>query len=276
MGDQLLQDCAAVLVGPMFGGNVGAAARAVKNTGLGELVIVAPSYPDHEEALKFCHGAEDVLEQAPRHDDLIEAIGSRQRVVGFTARGRRRRAMQSLRAFAADWVTQAREKSVPTALLFGRERDGLSNEELDLCTDLVWIPAHPDHPSYNLAQAVLLVGYELFTAGLEVLDDAPRARPRMTRTPRRSPPASAAELHDLSTHLRQAFLGIGYAYPHTVNRLMRSYQEMFSRARLHQREAKMIRGLAHQMLWAVEQIDRANAADRSRTERTKTDDDTSG
>jgi len=245
----------------MFGGNVGAAARAVKNTGLGGLSLVDPSFEDHAEARMFSHGAEEVLERAIAYERLIDVIAEAERVVGFTIRERHRRRMTPLREFAETWVDDAliakSEGRVPsrTLLLFGRERDGLTNEELDLCTDIVWIAVHPQHPSYNLSQAVLLAGYEILMARLGVDPRAPRARPRRTRRPSPSPLAQAQELADLQEHLREAFLSIGYAYPHTVDPMVRSYAEIFSRAQLHRREANMLRGLAHQILWAAGRIE---------------------
>lgn len=252
----MLHACRVVLVGPMFGGNVGAAARAVKNTGLGGLDLVAPVYRDHEEALRFGHGAEEILEGAPRHDTLLEAIHASQRVVGFTARQRHRRGSTALRDFARTWMEDAvgAETPPPTALLFGRERDGLTNAELDHCTDLVWIPSHPDHPSYNLAQAVLLCGYELLVARTALDPEAPRLHPRRTKRPSPSPLANGEEIDALLGHLREAFLSIHYAYPHTVEPLVRSWTEVFARARLHRREVAMIRGLAQQIEWAARQL----------------------
>ena len=91
-----------------------------------------------------------------------------------------------------------------TALLFGRERDGLTNAELDHCSDLVWIPSHPDHPSYNLAQAVLLAGYELLVARTALDPEAPRLHPRRTKRPSASPLATGEEIDALLAHLRSA------------------------------------------------------------------------
>ena len=251
----MLEHCRVVLVGPMFGGNVGASARAVKNTGLGAMHLVAPTYEDHNEALKFSHNAEEILASAPRHDQLVDGIADCTRVVGFTARQRHRRSYRALRDFARDWVSIAVESApVPTALLFGRERDGLTNEELDLCTDLVWIPSSPEHPSYNLAQAVLLAGYELLAARLELDPEAPRLRPRRTKRPSPAPMADAREVDELLAHLRAAFLSIGYVYPHTAEAMVRSWHEVFARAGLHRREAAMIRGLAQQILWSAQYL----------------------
>lgn len=250
----MLTACRVVLVEPMFGGNVGSTARAIKNTGLGPLHLVAPAYRDQDEAQRFGHGAEEVLAAARRHDTMLDAVADARRVVGFTARQRHRRHSQPLRDFAEDWIHAAGAEPTPTALVFGRERDGLTNDELDLCTDVVWIPSHPDHPSYNLSQAVLLCGYELLLAWTTRGRGAPRLHPRRTKGPPASPPATAEEIHALLDHLRRSFLSISYAYPHTVDPMIRSWAEVFARAKLLQREVAMIRGLAQQVLWAAQQL----------------------
>ena len=247
----------------MFGGNVGSSARAVKNTGLGGLQLVASMYEDEKEAVMFSHGAEEILEAAPRHDELEHAIEGRERVVGFTARRRTRRRIASLREFAEAWVEDALLDGPPsTALLFGNERDGMTTAEMDHCTEMVWIPAVPEHPSYNLAQAVLLVGYELLTARLARDKEMPKLKPRETRPPKPDHPSPIEEQDELFEHLREAFLAISYAYPHTVDPMIRSYREMFSRARLYSREAKMLRGLARQMQWMAEQVEQANQEEK--------------
>jgi tRNA C32,U32 (ribose-2'-O)-methylase TrmJ len=99
---------------------------------------------------------------------------------------------------------------------------------------------------------VLLAGYELLTARLARDEEMPRLKPRETRPPRRDVPSPAEEQDELFNHLREAFLAIGYAYPHTVDPMIRSYRELFSRARLYSRETKMLRGLARQMQWVAE------------------------
>jgi len=257
MESNLLANCRVVLVGPMFGGNVGASARVIKNTGLGVLHLVAPEYEDENEARKFCHGAEDVYEGRQVFDGLVDAVAGCKVVAGFTVRERHRRRYVSVREFARRWVEDAvaSEAAPSTALLFGRERDGLSNADVDLCSDLVWIPSHPDHASYNLAQAVLLAGYELLSAQLAIDPQAPKARPRMTRKPPASKLAPAEELDELLAHLREAFLRSGYAYEHTVDHMLRSYQEIFARAGLYSREVQMLRGLARQIKWLADQVE---------------------
>ena len=256
----MLQRCCVVLVTPQFGGNVGATARAIKNTGLGPLRLVAPRYENHKEVMIFGHNAEDVLAGMTVYDDLPAASRGCHRVVGFTGRQRFRRELTPLRSFAQDWVgemlrLQAEGASAPeapdTALVFGNERDGLTNLELDHCNDLVWIPSSPQHPSYNLAQAVLLAGYELFVARMAVDPSMPRVEPRQTRRPPPSQLATSDEIEDVYRHLQTAFLAIDHGRPHTIKPLMRAYREVFARARLYRREAKLLRGLARKILVAA-------------------------
>ncbi len=257
----MLEHCTVVLVRTMFGGNAGAAARAVKNTGMGALRLVQPSFQDENEALMFAHGAEEILHQAPRLEDLGEAVADGRRVVGFTARRRQRRGYTMLRDFSESWVEEALEsQALNTHLVFGNEREGLRTKELDHCTELVWIPSSPDHPSYNLAQAVLLTGYEFLMARMRMDPTMPALKPRQTRAPRPDHLSCAKEQEELFAHLRAAFLEIGYAHPHTVDSLMRSYREIFSRARLYRRETHMMRGLARQILWSARQLKKGSAA----------------
>lgn len=244
----------------MFGGNVGATARAIKNTGLGPLRLVDPRYENHKEVMIFGHNAEDVLASMTVYDDLPSAARGCRRVVGFTARQRFHRQQLQLRAFAAEWVRQMLEApgavagsaDLPdTALVFGNERDGLTNLQLDHCNDLVWIPSSPEHPSYNLAQAVLLAGYELFVARMASDPSMPRVEPRQTRRPPPSQLATSEEIEDVYRHLQSAFLAIDHGRPHTIKPLMRAYRELFARARLYRREAKLLRGLARKVLIAA-------------------------
>jgi len=148
-----------VLVEPREPGNIGASARAIKNMGFGRLCLVNPA-PLNDEAKWFARNALDVLETAPVSQTLQEAMSDKAIVVGTTRRKGKKRGViypvgqgvQKLRALAA-------ENKI--AILFGREDRGLFNEEVEECGFLLSIPANSEHPSLNLAQAVLIVAYEL-------------------------------------------------------------------------------------------------------------------
>jgi len=157
-----------VLIEPREGGNIGAAARAVKNMGFSRLLLVNPKKFPSEEAFWFSHGAEDVLEKTAVHEKLEDALKGKALVAGATRRvGKKRGQVYSIKEGAEKIRAQAEEG--PVAILFGREDRGLTNEETDKCAFLINIKITGERrpPSINLAQAVLLVAYELSFAGEE-------------------------------------------------------------------------------------------------------------
>lgn len=231
-----------VLVRPATGGNVGAAARALKNMGLGALCLVDPQEYDVAEARRLAHGAGDVLRRARRFATLDEAIADCRWVTGTTRRaGRRRSVLQTPRAWAASVHAQPGRR--PLAVVFGPEADGLSAPELARCHDLVCIPAHPAQPSLNLAQAVLVLAYEWYVAR----DAAGRPASRATA----AATAAAAELEGLYAHLESALLAVGFARPETAPAKMAAFRRLFGRSGLKSTEVKLVRGLCRQMLWVA-------------------------
>ena len=149
-----------VLVGAQHPGNIGAAARAMKVMGLHDLALVAPErYPD-PEAQARASGADDVLDAARVYGTLEEAIGDCTLAIGASARRRHMHwPLVDARSAAARAIELARDQNV--ALVFGRERSGLENAELDLCQLHLQVPTNPAYRSLNLAAAVQVVAYEL-------------------------------------------------------------------------------------------------------------------
>lgn len=170
MPDASVLDIAIVLVEPARGGNVGAAARAMKTMGFVDLRIVGdePAPWNGEEARAFAHGSVDILDNASRYPTLERALADRDLVVGSTARRRGKRddyyEPPQLRELLRDGLRGER-----IALVFGREESGLSNEELDLCHLVTAIPMRAAYPSLNLAQAVMVYCYELAPLRFQVL-----------------------------------------------------------------------------------------------------------
>ena len=156
-----------VLVRTSHPGNIGAAARAMRTMGLAELVLVAPRAHPHAESVAMAAGADDVLEAAPRVETLAEAVADCRLVLGCTARSRRVPLEELSPRAAAARTRAAALAGTEVALVFGRERTGLENDELQLCHAAVHIPANPDYSSLNLASAVQIVAYEWRVAGLE-------------------------------------------------------------------------------------------------------------
>ncbi|QRO00371.1 rRNA methyltransferase [Archangium violaceum] len=153
-----------VLLRPRNAENLGAAARAMKNCGLSEWTWVHPEAEDLAPARRLAVHAEDVLEAAGRADSLDAAVADCVWVVGTSSRKVEGKRRLSPRAVAEEMVQRAAQG--PVALVFGDERSGLTNVEVERCHDLSAVPTAPEQPSINLAQAVLLYSYELRMASL--------------------------------------------------------------------------------------------------------------
>src|SRR5689334_21919274 len=151
---------AVILSRPQMGENVGAAARAMKNFGLSELVLIAPQFKwPSDRASALAAGASDILERASLHPSTADALAPFNLVLATTARDRDVLKEIHTPEAAARRLRQASQAGARTALLFGGERAGLDNEEMSLTDGVITIPT-AEFPSLNLGQAVLLLGYE--------------------------------------------------------------------------------------------------------------------
>jgi TrmH family RNA methyltransferase len=231
-----------VLVRPRTSGNVGSAARALKNLGFSRLTLVRPECdPRDREARRLAVDAADLLEGVVCHDGLDGALGGAQTVVGTSRRtGKYRRPHYRLDRFSKEMAALVREGEL--AVVFGSEDSGLTDDELDRCTHLVHLPAADDYPSFNLAQAVLLVAYEIRRSELRGMPDEPLG-----------PPASHEAREAMYRHLARTWLAIGFLQPDTVETMMRRFRRLFGRASLTPDEVQMLRGVARQTLWAAGQ-----------------------
>jgi len=229
-----------VLVEPMTAGNAGSAARALKNLGFGRLVLVRPRFDRRDrQARMMAVDAKDVLDGAEIHESLDAALAGAQSVVGTSGRtGKQRRPHYRLDRFAGDLARLATAGEL--AVVFGREDSGLTDRELDRCTHLVHLPAAEAYPSFNLAQAVLLVAYELRCASAAAEPDHAI-----------DPPAAHGEREPMYAHLEQALLAIGFLQDDTVESMMRRLRRLLGRAAATSDEVTMLRGMARQMLWAA-------------------------
>lgn len=226
-----------VLVGTQHPGNIGAAARALKTMGLSRLVLVAPEQYPADEAFRRAAGADDVLAQAPVVAALAEAISDCRFVLGCTARSRRV-ALEELGPREAASKVVALAAADEVALVFGRERTGLSNEELQLCHASVHIPANPEYSSLNLAAAVQVLAYELRVALL-----AGHALPDATATPRQELAASHAQMEGLFAQLGETLDDIDFHKGRAPDSAMRKLRRLFLRATLTEQEVRLMRGI---------------------------------
>lgn len=225
-------DIRIVLVGTTHPGNIGAVARAMKNMGLADLGLVAPRYFPHPEASARASGADDILEHAAVYDDLAAAVADCVYVAGASARSRAINwPCLDARDAAARLVAESANGRV--AAVFGPEKTGLSNADLDLCDSLLSIPSNPAFSSLNLAMAVQVVTYEIRAAGAE---KPPGYEPD-------APLATSKELENFYEHLEQSLLALGFLDPDNPRHLMRRLRRLFVRARPDKNEVNILRGI---------------------------------
>jgi tRNA/rRNA methyltransferase len=239
-----------VLVETSRPGNVGAAARAMKTMGFHDLVLVKPRYEHvlmHEEAVAFASGAQDVLQQARVVNSLDEAIADCNVVAGLSARLREfSPPLKQPREFAASISTSmaaptaaltADESTLQAALVFGNERFGLSNEQVERCNVLLHIPTNPDYSSLNLAQAVQIMAYECRMA-TESSTHMPSGIGFQGEL------AKAEQIEGMFNHLEQALIDIDFLDPTHPKKLMSRLRRLFSRSALETEEVNILRGIA--------------------------------
>ncbi len=253
--DRLLP--AVVLVRPQEEGNIGSVARAMANTGLSELILVEPRARIGSAARAFAVGADEILDQVRTLDSLSETLAPYRRVVGTTSsRGRELQAplitpRELPQRLAGDPPT------TPTALLFGPEASGLTNDELALCSLLVRIPSSARQPTLNLAQAVLIVTYELYVA----------TQDNLTELPISEPAATGEEIEQLFDQLAPFLHRVGFARDDTFAGVLRDLRRLASRGGPTSREVQILRGICRRSLHALERRDGARqsrSAERSR------------
>ncbi|MFZ1180144.1 MAG: RNA methyltransferase [Herbaspirillum sp.] len=232
-----------VLVETSSPGNIGAAARAIKTMGFGELVLVNPRFPDVAQeaaALAFASGAQDVLAGARIVTGIREALQDCNFAAAVSAR---------LREFSPPVVTPravaariANDAGLRAALMFGNERFGLPNELVQQCNVLINIPANPDYASLNLAQAVQVLAYECRMA------ECGDRRPEQQETGFQGDMAGAAEIAGMFHHLEEALVAIEFLKPDRPGKLMPRLKRLFARAQLETEEVNILRGIARQIL----------------------------
>ena len=250
-----------VLVEPAGPLNVGSVARAMKNMGLQQLVLVNPHCdPLGAEALPMAVHAKDVLVNARRVATVPEALVGCDRAIATTARTRSLQSPLEAPQVALPWLLQTpADEKTAAALLFGPEDRGLSNTELNYAQRFVCIPTSPTYPSLNLAQAVTICCYLLYQlAETQFLSSAspmhmPPSNPKSSQWDRQhSEPAAPVDvLEGYYQHLETLLLKIGYLYPHTAASRMEKFRHLFNRARLSQEEVSMLRGILRQVAWAL-------------------------
>jgi len=239
MNDELLDNIRVVLVGPLYGGNVGSVCRAMANTGLSDLALVAPRRLNMDEArMMACH-AWDILESRTEHESLEAAAADCGIVMGTSAReGLYRQHARQPREWAPFILESASRGKV--ALVFGREDKGLSNDELALCTHIIQIPTSKEYTSLNLAHAVMICCYEVFVA-------TGRYEP-----PEEKSPLAPADLRERMFGMwRELLLETGFMEEDKADHMMQGFRRIMGRGAMTTDDVRIMMGIARQSEWAA-------------------------
>ena len=234
--DSVLKKFSIVLSHPKIPENIGAAARAACNMEIGRLIVVAPEDPDQERMLKMAtHTAAHLIRGMEVYPDLKEALSSFSYIIGTSARtGRGRRSVLSPREVAPILLQKAPQNKI--ALVFGPEDKGLSNEEISLCHQLVKIPT-AEFSSLNLAQAVMIVCYEIFLANF---------KPQQKDIPRL---ANSQELELMYEKVKETLIKISFIQSDNPDHWMMNIRRFCSRIGLSKNEVNLLMGVCRQIEW---------------------------
>lgn len=228
-----------VLVGPLYGGNVGSVCRAMANMGFSDLGLVAPRRLNMDEAkMMACH-ATDILDNRTEFTSLAEAVADCGAVMGATARtGLYRQHAKTPREWAGRAVAEADKGKV--ALIFGPEDNGLTNEDLALCTQIIQIPTTEAYTSLNVAQAAMICCYELFVAGGSY------------EPPLEKSPEASSELRERMFMLwREVLLRVGFMKEDNADHMMLGLRRVMGRGALTVDDVHIMMGIARQADWAA-------------------------
>ncbi|RBM40789.1 tRNA (cytosine(32)/uridine(32)-2'-O)-methyltransferase TrmJ [Vibrio tarriae] len=231
----MLERVKVVLVGTTHSGNIGSAARAMKVMGLSQMVLVDPQCQVDAQAIALAAGASEIALNAQIYPTLEAAVADCGLVVGTSARSRTLEwPMLEPRECGEKLISEANQHSV--AMVFGRERTGLTNDELQLCHYHVCVPANPEYSSLNLAMAVQLLSYEVRMAYL-TLQQSSQSSTLQEEYPRHQ------ELERFYAHLEQVIMQTEFISAQQPGQVMNKLRRMFTRARPEAQEINILRGI---------------------------------
>jgi TrmH family RNA methyltransferase len=220
-----------ILVEPSHPGNIGAAARAIGTMGFRNLTLINPEKHPHPESRARSSGALDILLNAKVFNTLDEAIADSSLVIGTTARQRRISVpIDSIHESAENIFKISLEKKV--SIVFGAETSGLSNNDIDRCNQLVYIPTGEMYTSLNLSMAVQVIAYQINLACFTSEDSGPIRDL-----------AAGKEMDLFYEHLEDVLLETGFLNPRNPKQLMRRLRALFNRAQLDDNEVNIMRGI---------------------------------
>ena len=240
----LLDNISIVLVETKTPANIGAVARCMMNTGLSRLILVDPPIDRNDEALRLAAGAGAILAAAQTCDSLDKAVADHHLVIGTTRhKGKLRKNMRSPRVQAEQVMPLLAHNKA--AILFGNEVNGLTTRDLARCHELIAIPSADAFPSLNLSHAVMIVAYELFLAA----GASPAVSPTLL--------AAGADAEQFYRHLQQTLQDIQFIDPSRPERMMLALRQLFGKARLSERDLKILQGI-------LSAVDRARSPEKNK------------
>ncbi|MEZ9596394.1 tRNA (cytosine(32)/uridine(32)-2'-O)-methyltransferase TrmJ [Shewanella sp. 10N.261.52.F9] len=238
----MLSNIRVVLVGTSHPGNIGSTARAMKTMGLSTLYLAEPKVEPDGHSIALAAGASDILKHAKTVSSVEEAIADCSLVIATSARSR-----------TLDWPMleprEAGEKLVgsalngPVAIVFGRENNGLTNEELQRCDYHVAIPANPEYTSLNLAQAVQIICYEARVAHLAQVESGVEPTPIDENDENLEAFPSSRERENFFEHLENTLLSTNFIVKNHPGQIMTKLRRLFSRTRIERQEMNILRGI---------------------------------
>ncbi|MDF7671185.1 tRNA (cytosine(32)/uridine(32)-2'-O)-methyltransferase TrmJ [Orbaceae bacterium ESL0721] len=222
-----------VLIGTSHTGNIGSAARAMKTMGLTELVLVNPLVEPDSQAISLAAGASDIIQNIKIFPSLDAAIADCTLVIGTSARQRNLAWPNLMPDECGEKLVQT-ATTAPTALVFGCERVGLTNNELQKCHYHVTIPANPEYSSLNLAMSVQILCYEIRQAWLKMV---PSSEPPVPQLPKDE------DIERFYQHLESTLLQTGFIHENHPGQVMNRLRRLFTRAYVEQQELNILRGI---------------------------------
>ncbi len=239
----MLDQIQIVMVNTTHAGNIGAAARAMKNMGLSQLVLVDPIAKIDRDALALASGANDILENLRLAATLEEAVADCHLVVGTSARSRHFPWPLLTARQCGVKVREALPAGNKVAIIFGREASGLSNEELHICNAHVHIPCNSEFSSLNVAQAVQVLCYEMRQAIVVEADSQDESKTEQWGVSWDHPLASHEEMDHFFNHLESTLVDLNFLDPKTPKHLMSRLRRLYQRAAPDQSEISIMRGI---------------------------------
>ncbi len=219
-----------ILKGTYYTGNIGSTARAMMNMGLKNLILINPRCEFTQETYARARSASHLFENAPVYSSLIEVSQQFELMLGTSRRGANRLHMRTAPGIMAKEISE-KYSLIKTAIVFGDEKAGLSNEDLELCAWYVTIPSHPGFESLNLAQSVMIICYELYKASLEEPDKILKER------------ATGRNIYELTLHLEQFLKAIGFPNRGSENRAYADVKRVIASADLKRTDVNLAHGL---------------------------------